>query len=304
MQVNSQQDNSKLKYKKIKKILNNPIVKFSLSSAGGIARIGTLGLAAKLIYDKIHKNEVKLTNIEKYISQNFFLSKWERNSCWNDVFIQLLICPEYRCKKFKSAKINAIITIINDFLNQKYGGNPLSRSKLFKPYGRPIPDGHESWLTDGEVHDNLVCEKYRKYDGLSLIDAGIFDEMSNFRGCRLEEKDFLPTATLKKINNYLISFDNKNYINEIFSTKSKGFYPTFIVIFDNVNYKNPAHFFVFYIIYDKSKDVKYFLLADGLKDSMKILSKEQGLKELQQYLGFDVKYSSEEIVNKFYTLKD
>ncbi len=79
MEVNIQREfNSKLKYEKIKKMLNNPIVKFSLSSAGSIIGIGTLGLAAKLIYDKIHKNEF----IEKFIKKNFFLSKWEKNSCW------------------------------------------------------------------------------------------------------------------------------------------------------------------------------------------------------------------------------
>ena len=309
IQVNSQQDNSKFKYEKIKKMLNNPFVKFSLGFVG----LGTIGIAAKLIYDKLNNkniesekiDEIKLdANDKKFIAKNFFLCQWKNNSCWNDVFIQFLMCPEYRCKKFKSAKINAIITIINDFLNQKYGGNPLSRSKLFKPHERPIPDGLESWLTDGGKHCSLVGEKYRKYNGLSLIDLGILDQMSNFCGCRLEKEDFLPTTTLKKVNNYFIEFDDKRYKNQIFTTKSKGFYPTFISILDNVHYKKLPHRFACYIIYDKNKEAKYFLLADGLKDSMKILSKEQGLKELQQYSVFEVKYSSEEIVNEFYTLED
>ena len=87
------------------------------------------------------------------------------------------MCPEYRCKKFKSEKINAIIKKINDFLNEKYDGNPLSRPKLFKPYERPIPDGLESWLTDGIGHTPLACYKDDKYNKLSLIDLGIFDQM-------------------------------------------------------------------------------------------------------------------------------
>ena len=296
MQVNSQQDNSKLN------------VKLLIGSVGGTIGVGVFGIALKLIYDKIHNNEVKLdSNIEKYISKNFFLSKWERNSCWNDVFIQFLMCPDIRCKKFESEKINAIIKIINDFLNKKYDGNILNRSKLFKSNERPIPDGLESWLTDGKEHYSLVCYEDYKYDKLSLIDLRIFDQMGRFNALSFKEESFLPETTGKKINNYLFTFinDDKSHINKIFSPKSKDYYPTFIVIFDNVHYSSQLpHYFACYIIYDKNKEAKYFLLANGLKDSMKILSKEQGLNELKQYCCFDVKYSSEKIINEFYTLED
>ena len=46
MQVNIQENNSNIKYEKIKKMLNNPNVKFLLSSVGGVAGIGALDLAA------------------------------------------------------------------------------------------------------------------------------------------------------------------------------------------------------------------------------------------------------------------
>ena len=293
--------NNNFSCKKLKEFLNNPVVKYLLGFAGAISGVT---IASKLIYDRIHENEVKLdSNIKKYISQNFFFSKWEKNSCWNDVFIQLLMCPEYRCKKFKSQKINAVIKIINDFLNKKYDGNVLKRSKLFKRDERPIPDGLESWLTDGQGHENLVSATEHKYDKLSLYDLGIFDQMGDVEGLSFKEESFLPINTGEKINNYLLTIlnDNKKFINKIFSPKSKGYYPTFIVIFDNVHYSELAHFFACYIIYDKNKEAKYFLLADGLENSMKVLSKNQGLKELQQYSRFYIKYSSEEIVNEFYT---
>ena len=303
MEVNIQREfNSKLKYEKIKKMLNNPIVKFSLSSAGSIIGIGTLGLAAKLIYDKIHKKKKK----KKFIKKNFFLSKWEKNSCWNDVFIQFLMCPEYRCKKFKSQKINAVIKIINDFLNEKYDGEVLRRSKLFKYNERPIPDGFRSHLDAKEHYYEELFLKNAKYDNLNLSDMGILDILDRGNGLNDKEELFLRLNTNRKINNCfsMIVNDNKKFINKIFCTKSRGFYPTFIIVLDRVHYQNPAHSFACYIIYDKSKEAKYFLLADGLKNSMEILSKEQGLKELQQYEYFHVKYSSEEIVNQFYTLED
>ena len=292
-------------YKKFKKILNNPVSKFSLGFVG----TGSTALAIKLIYDKIHENQVKLNNIKKFILKNFFVSKWERNSCWNDVFIQHLMCPEYRCKKFKSPKINAVIKKINDFLKEKYDGDVLKRYKLFKSNERPIPDGLESWLTDGNPHDCLVSEKDCKYDKLNLIDLGIFDQIGDFGRLSLDAENFSPRATVKKINSYLFTFfnrndDDKRCINKIFSPKSKGYYPTFIVIWDNVHYSSEVpHLFAYYIIYDKNK-TPYFILADGIKDSMKILSKEQGLEELQQYSSFYVKYSSEEIVNELYTLEE
>ena len=105
MQVNNQQDNSKFKYEKIKKFLNNPFVKFSLGFVG----LGTIGIAAKLIYDKINnknieskktKDEIKLdANDKKFVAKNFFLCKWGEGNyfCWNDVFIQFLMLPYIRC---------------------------------------------------------------------------------------------------------------------------------------------------------------------------------------------------------------
>ena len=283
---------------------NNSFMKYSLGCIG----MGSTALVIKLIYDKIHENQVKLNNIKKFILKNFFVSKWERNSCWNDVFIQHLMCPEYRCKKFKSPKINAVIKKINDFLGEKYDGDVLKRYKLFKSNERPIPDGLESWLTDGKGHYCLATASDYEYDKLNLIDLGIFDQMGNSGLLRGDVENFFPIATEEKVNSYLFQFINlddndKRFINKIFSPKSKGYYPTFIAIFDDVHYKKLPHFFAYYIIYDKNK-MPYFILADGLKNSMKILSKEQGLKELQQYSRFYVKYLSEEIVNEFYTLEE
>ena len=74
-----------------------------------------------------------------------------------------------------------------------------------------------------------------------------------------------------------------------------------MVIYDNIHYKNPAHFVASYIIYDKNKEIKYFLWTDGLKENMQVLSKNQGLQRLQKYNKLWVKYSTGNIVEKYYT---
>ncbi len=160
MEINIQQKiNSEFKYEKIKKMLNNPFIKVSLGFVG----IGTIGIAAKLIYDKLHNYTfeqrmingiiVSITD-QIWIAKNFFLCKWGRGNylCWNDVFIQLLMAPDIRCGNYKSEKIMKTINWINKNLLEKYNGDPLKRKIEVPSDVRPAPNGFESYLTDGKGH--------------------------------------------------------------------------------------------------------------------------------------------------------
>ena len=69
MQINIQNNQENL-YEKIKKMMNNPFVKFSLGFVG----LGTIGIAAKLIYDKIHQNKIDKVYNELVIDNDVTLS--------------------------------------------------------------------------------------------------------------------------------------------------------------------------------------------------------------------------------------
>jgi hypothetical protein len=56
-----------------------------------------------------------------------------------------------------------------------------------------------------------------------------------------------------------------------------------------------------YIVYDENQNIKYFLWADGCKNGIKVISKEDALNKLKKYSQIVVKYSSKDVVEEFYT---
>ena len=220
---------------------------------------------------------------EQFIKKHFFLCGWRNNSCWNDVFIQFLMCPDILCKDYQSKKIMTTIKWIRKILNDKYYSECLERKVPVPKESRPISDGHEGWLTDGRRHE--VDEMFfGKFDGVSITDmkmSDIFVEQKprySFYVNQFGSKNFQSLfvnslgENMNKGQNYFILLQG---IDEcvlkgvnIFSTISKGYYPTYIVIHDR------GLFYSYYVIYDKIREIKYLLLVDGLKSTMKVVSKE------------------------------
>ena len=79
-----------------------------------------------------------------------------------------------------------------------------------------------------------------------------------------------------------------------------GYYPTFVVIYDNVDYSSVPHYHCCYIVYDKDKNIKYFLWGDGCENGFKIMSEQKSLERLNKYSNIDVKFSRSDVVEKFY----
>ena len=339
MEVNIQQKiNSEFKYDKIKKMLNNPFIKFSLGFVG----IGTIGIVAKLIYDKLNnknienkkinmkqdKYEIKLdANDKKYIAKNFFLCKWGggNNLCWNDVFIQLLMRPDIRCGNYKSEKIMKTINWINKTLGEKYNGDPLNR-KIEVPLDvRPVPDGFEGYLTDRKGHD-LSPLLYCNWNGMSLDQLGAVQSTCIYYKPSRKEP-FLKRRLFHYLNDtysnapfpfdYLGDDNNKqkNYIAKItidksknmlwnlsncFQLSAKNYYPTYIIVHDDIHYTDPTHVFAYYVIYDGNMKIKYFLKVDDLKHNMEIVPKDKVLEDLNIYSKFWFVFSRGDIVKKYY----
>ena len=321
------QNNQENSYEKFKKFLNNPITKFSFGIVGGLTGIGVLSLIAKLIYDKINKNNsIKLdVNDEKYIEKNFFLCAWKNNSCWNDAFIQFLMCPEYRNRKFESEKIMKTLNWIKKILGERHDGNPLSRKIKVPTDVRLVPDGCESWIKNWsenkplfkksksvwEGNNSILFSVYnltQKYNNLNLYQLGAID------GIVEVDKDIIFYKDNNEFNkNKIKNSVSMNFMYEIGKKEHSGInnnilgllkdynlYPTFIGIYDDVNYTDPPHLYAYYVIYGKNKIAKYFLCADGIEDSMKILSVNEGLEKLKNYDIF-IKYSTGDIVERYYT---
>ena len=319
------------KYEKIKKMLNNPFIKVSLGFVG----IGTIGIAAKLIYDKLNnknieskkiKDEIKLdANDKKFIAKNFFLCGREgiNNPCWNNVFIQFLMCPDIRRISYKSEKIMKTINWINKTLGTKYNSDPLSRKIKVPLDVRPASDGFESYLTDGKEHglDPLfTCN----WNGMSLDKLGVVNTICMYykpsRKKPLYHDFYNNYSYIPSPFNYLGDTNNrqKNYITRItidknekalwnlsdcFQLSAKNYYPTYIIVHDDIHYTGPTHVFAYYVIYDENMKIKYFLKVDDLKQNMEIVPKDKVLKELNIYSTFWFVFSRGDIVKKYYVPK-
>lgn len=103
------------------------------------------------------------------------------------------------------------------------------------------------------------------------------------------------------LNNYGTVYKNCSSFKDINCCQEYGYYPTFVVIYDKVDYKSHPHYHCCYIVYDKDKNIKYFLWGDGVKDSFRVMSADKSLERLNKYSCIWVKYSRSDIVEKFYT---
>ena len=296
--------------------------------------------------DKIKKTEDKIELSEadiEFIKRNFFLVAWDDNSCWNDVFVQLLMLLSIGCNRYGANSIDNTIDEINKIRGQEYHDYCLKRKVKFPRNKRPISDDNKHYLGDGKSHSFLTTCLLGEFDGKQLNELGIVGIK-----CRISNRFIVPINHLKNKNfkeelmsyffiganvfddtnydtlendkvfldylgdsnnkerSYIVGIevgekDNKYDLSGCFNlSKSKGYYPTYIVVYDDINYIETPHYFAFYIIYDDNMKVKYFLRVDGLKEEMKVLSESQAFKELNSFNKFFLLLSKGDIVKKYY----
>ena len=416
MQINIQNNQENL-YEKIKKMMNNPFVKFSLGFVG----LGTIGIAAKLIYDKIHQNkidkvynelvidnDVTLSTADQiWISKNMILFAQKYPLCWHNVFMQLLACPEYihysndpNHPIHKSKKIMTMIDFAKKNLPGIFSEGKVKVPKVKVPMevrqmpddvilkidqisGKFVPEDdslsdeqkeyiitfanfdnvndviknnegkyifnllpNKIWLTDKEKHPfvlhprNIYDQFYRfddvQFNQLEILDVPVtefyktgekeygeewfrdickpINELGNSKLKAVKKrgkiygwyaqykKDDVMKYYTRRAENIFNEYNKFcNSLKGINCCQEYGYYPTFVVIYDDVDYSSVPHYHCCYIVYDKDKNIKYFLWGDGIKNSFRVMSAGESLERLNKYSSIWVKYSRSDIVEKFYT---
>ena len=304
-------------------------------TVGSVGSVGGVLLAKKIIDHLCEKNKVesngeikfdgkvKLSKVdEEFIKRNFFLCAWENGSCWNDVFVQFFMCPDIRCKNYESMKIMKTIGAINEVLNQQHVGDCLGRKVWIPVDNRPVPDGYTycsvkkglwpSYLFNGSFDSkyladlglvNTTCLSRHPLDGELWEEPLVIGSLS-------EQNRIL--GYLGDLNNkserYVLTVSKKEQlerqyrcdVSKYLSLSDNGYYPTYIIVHDDINYKKSTHVFSYYVIYDKNMEIKYFLKTDGLKKSMEVLPKGKVLGELDAYTDFFFVFSRSDIIEKYY----
>ena len=87
---------------------------------------------------------------------------------------------------------------------------------------------------------------------------------------------------------------------EILYSKNYNLYPTFIIVYDNIDY-GVLHAHVCYIVYNKNKKPKFFIWCDGIKNKIIVRPVEESIKKIKMYKKKYIKYSTGDIVEKYYT---
>ena len=318
--------------KKFRKNKSN-LVPNALKIAGVLVSATGLGFLVKEYFGKHKKHndkterlqmEVKLSKVdEEYIRRNFFLCAWENNSCWNDVVVQLLMCPDIMRGVWPKS-IMIPIKFINTILKQKYNGHCLCRKVKFPINKRPLFDFYyldADNLNNKEEHHtaeyHLKNSKFAAcpifhlfFDGQRSSDLGLFgttkslddefDIPEDFSKNTIRREDWfkdweIDLSKTKERLGYSIRFkkiEKWNSSNIFF--ENVGYYPTFVRILRS------KHFVSYYIIYNENKEVKYFLLADGMKKNMVVSSKEQALEQIGRSKNVDIVYTRSDIVEQYY----
>ena len=288
----------------------------------------------KVYNELVIDNDVTLSVADQvWIKKNMILFAQQTSLCFHNAFMQLLACPEIRGKNYKSRKIMTMIEFINRELDRSYNGDSLCRKVEVPKQVRQIQDDYyaedkngnlyldnkapnKSWLNDGRYHNYLLHNKcwYKNlcFDGIPFEEFKIVNNFLYFnkynRAKTLTSYDLCQPEKIKKImsdcrdkpENFSIHFSNsgnERIIDDINCLQEYFYFPTFIVIYDGAS----KHYHCCYIVYDKDKNIKYFLWGDGMNKGFEIISKNDSLKKLTKYGTIYVKYSRYNIVKKYYT---
>ena len=150
--------------------------------------------------------------------------------------------------------------------------------------------------TYNPVHaSDLLLENF-KFDNINFNDLNILNLIDDsYTGDELEEN--LKKSINNKENFYIdLNKKDKEVIYSLYS--NYDYYPTFVV----TNNKNNSHAYGYYIIYDKYKNIKYFLCVDGMKNKIEVLTENEGSKRLKNCGRTSVKYSHWNTVEKYYVI--
>jgi len=217
---------------------NSGIPKPVLYTGLSIAGVATISIIGKILYDKLTKNDnnnpgsqqdkEKTTEINiqenlkggpadnynpnvKITDKNYLMAFKQNDSyCFHNALLQLLACPEIRCKKYGLNNIDKMIGWINSIINENYDTMSIANG-LSTPIAVP-----EDIRLQPEVQFNnpLTGEK------IDLTDAPMFD---------LKSRNVVKQGALSSSKGNAVCFD----INAIaISLQDKGKDRSFINILD------------------------------------------------------------------------
>ena len=285
-------------------------------------------------YEKINLS----SDDEKFISDNFFMIKYSGNTCWNDAFSQFFICPhildKYKKGEYKnleSEKIRNLLDWIIEKRKEKFDGYCLFKKIEIPMNIRPIYDGYDlSKIKNcgGLSVNSGISAFYRKYNSKGLREMGIINILSfkesNYYGENTTYCCYLDSTALTMFfdklgygsnsDNYILTIKTEGFLsntgnmhftssevdNILSGAREKNYYPTYILFEGGA----VPHDYSYYVIYDKTKKIKYLLKTDGLEDSMKVVSKRQFVEKMsnpkETIAQITVIYSRGDIVEKYY----
>ena len=240
MNINYKAENKQLNLEKRNK-QNSGIPKPVLYTGLSIAGVATISIIGKIFYDKLTKNDnnnpgsqqdkEKTTEINiqenlrggpadnynpnvKITDKNYLMAFKQNDSyCFHNALLQLLACPEIRCKKHGLNNIDKMIGWINSIINENYDTMSIANG-LSTPIAVP-----EDIRLQPEVQFNnpLTGEK------IDLTDAPMFD---------LKSRNVVKQGALSSSKGNAVCFD----INAIaISLQDKGKDSSFINLIDNYN---------------------------------------------------------------------
>lgn len=314
----------------LEKVWNNPYVKASTVAVGTIATV----IFSKLIYNAVKNNKtvngVKLTpDVISYINNNIILFAQETPYCWNNVFWQLFASPDnlsFMNDNYlihDSEKMLSAFNFIKKEFSKPITGNRLCRRvaidvedrKKLMPDDTGIKDSYwpkPSWIDDRQFHPTMLGPDYIrdkdyifnniKFQYFGIVES-LLEKKTEGNRIRKDIMDCLNTERVKKTNNFLKSVNPRprsfmvQYSPDqvpLDCCREQNYFPTFFFIAD-------THFVSCYIVYDKNKNIKYFLWCDGFNDDVEVLEKNEGIQRLARYDEVYVKFSRNDIVEKFYT---
>lgn len=292
-------------YEKFEKNLNNPNARFWSGGAAGLAGTGSAFwlinyLLTNKNYSQIKErivDGVKLSVADQnWIRDNMIFFEYKFPFCWYIGFNWFLSCPDIRRKKnTKSKKINKLLEIINNFFKDKCNDD-FCRIKQLDFEHPVLPDRLENkkigsgfvWMSDAFDGETL-CEILDIY----LSDWGLGDKQEFEQELKKENPENLYFEEDLKFKKNTLVESQVNFL------KDRNYYPTFFYV-DAAGYKIP-HLCACFVVYDKNKEIKFFLWADSCANNQfLVLSKQAGLKKLKKQNKIWGKYTRGDIVEKYY----
>ena len=286
-------------------------------------------------------NGVKLSVSDQiWIAKNMILFEWKYPLCWHNAFMQFLACPDVRQfaylsdksqSRYKSDKIMTMINWINKELSETYSGDCLERcvgvpmgirfaqdgaEKYLKPssgggmidfcneeFDGSCPEFLSGYYVDLDLYkDEEICDSLKDIEKENVQNFFLNTQMK-LECPNQSKKDYNENGDkIREFRNLKPGDRNEKFFKEDWLKKISeyGYYPTFFQI-DCERYSVP-HMCACYAVYNKDKEIKYFLWANSHKcEKFVVLSKEEGLKKLRAQNKLWINFARGDIVKKYFT---